>query len=166
MKKALFVIDAQEVSFGENHAEFFQYDKGLLSVINQVIDDNKDNLVIYIRNLMKKNLINKFAPFHAYDGSKEAELAQGLHIVSDNVFDKYVGDAFSNKQLDEFLKKNNVDEIEIIGADGGGCVPLTAMGARKAGYTVTVNAKAVGTMMKAKAEKYNTKLKEMGVKFI
>ena len=111
MKKALFVIDMQEITSGKNHAEYFKYDSGLLSSVNQIIDDNKNGIVVYIRNIMKKNLLNKFAPFHAYEGSREIELVEGLHIVSDNIFDKYSGDAFSNKKLGEYLKNNNVTKL-------------------------------------------------------
>lgn len=166
MKKALLVIDMQEVNIGKNHAEYFKYDSSLLSSVNQIIDDNKNNVVIYIRNIMKKNLLNKLAPFHAYEGSKEIELAEGLHIVSDNIFDKYTGDAFSNEKLGEYLKANNVTEIEIVGVDGGGCVALTALGAVQNGYSVVVNTKAIGTMMERKKNSYFEKLKKLGAKII
>lgn len=166
MKKALLVIDMQEITVGKNHAEFFKYDNNILSAVNQVIDDNQNNIVVYIRNVMKKNLLNKFAPFQAYEGSKEIELAEGLHIVSDNVFDKFTGDAFSNKKLDEFLKSNEVSEIEVIGVDGGGCVSLTALGALKNGYSVTVNTKAIGTIFEKKKDVYFRKLKESGAEFM
>ena len=70
-KKALLVVDMQEVCMGNNHAECFQYPDSLLPTVNQMIDENNDNIIVYIRNLMKKNVINKFAPFQAYDGSKD-----------------------------------------------------------------------------------------------
>ena len=166
MKTALIVIDMQEVTVGENHAEYFKYDSGLLAAVNRVIDDNRDNTVVYIRNIMKKNLINKFAPFQAYEGSREAELAAGLHIVSDNIFDKYTGDAFSNKAFADFLKANGITEVEVVGVDGGGCVALTALGAIKNGYNVIVNTKAIGTVMERKKNVYFEKMKKSGAKFI
>ena len=166
VKKALLVIDMQEVTVGKNHAEYFQYDADLLSFVNQVIDENKDCLVVYIRNIMKKNLINKFAPFQAYEGSKEVELVPELHIVSEHVFDKYTGDAFSNQQLIKLLKENKVNKVEVIGVDGGGCVGLTALGAIKNGFQVVVNTKAVGTMMEKKKDGYFKKLEQSGAEFI
>lgn len=161
-RKALIVVDMQEVCVGKNHAECFQYPDSLLPAVNQIIDENKENIVVYIRNIMKKNTINKFAPFHAYEGSKEVELVEGLHIVSDNIFDKYTGDAFSNKELPEFLEKSDVDEVEIIGVDGGGCVPLTALGAVKNGYKVVVNTKGIGTMFTKKHDSFFRKLEKKG----
>lgn len=162
MKKALLVMDMQEITVGLNHSAHFQYDSGLLSAVNRIIDVNQNGIVVYIRNIMKQNLLNLFAPFHAYEGSKEAELVSGLHIVSEHIFDKYKGDAFSNPELCEFLKANQVEEVEVIGVDGGGCVALTALGAVKHGYRVTVNTAAVGTMSEQKKTGYFEKLKRAG----
>ncbi len=105
---------------------------------------------------MKNNFISKFIPFKAYKGTKGAELISELHIVSNLIFDKYVGDAFSNNKLNEFLRNKNVDTIEVIGIDGGGCVALTALGAIKTGYNVIVNTNAIGTstILNKNKEKY------------
>lgn len=154
----------QEITVGKEHAKMFAYDSGLLQTVNQVIGDNKDNIVVYIRNMMKDNLINKLAPVKVFEGTKEAELAEGLEIVSKNVFGKYSGDAFSNKALGEFLKSSGVTEVEVVGVDGGGCVSLTALGVIKNGFGVTVNTKAIGTSasMERKRDAYFEKLKKIG----
>lgn len=166
MKKALLVIDMQEITVGKDHAEFFKYDDGLLSAVNRIIDSGQADIVVYIRNVMKKNLLNKFAPFQAYEGSKEVELVSGLHIISDNIFDKFTGDAFSNKQLCELLKSHEIDKVEVVGVDGGGCVALTALGALQNGYSVIVNTSAIGTMFAKKKETYFSKLKKSGAEFV
>jgi len=167
VKKALLVIDMQNVCVGEKHAAYFKYDNEILiQAVNKVIEVNKDNPVIYIKNIMKKNLINKFAPFQAYEGTEEVELVSGLHIVSDYIFTKYEGNAFSNSKLNEFLKERLVECVEVVGVDGGGCVALTALGAIKEGYSVIVNEKAIGTMFDKNKEKYFKKLREADVKFI
>lgn len=165
-QKALIVVDMQEVCVGKCHAECFQYPDNLLPTVNQIIDENTENIVIYIRNIMKKNTINKFAPFQAYEGSKEVELVEGLHVVSGHIFDKYTGDAFSNKELPEFLEKNGVKEVEIIGVDGGGCVPMTALGAVKNGYKVTINTKGMGTTFTKKQDSFFKKCKKKGVSIL
>lgn len=167
--KALLVIDMQNVYIGKDHAKFFNYNRQqIISAVNKVIDDNAENLVIYIQNFMKKNFINKFAPFKAYKGTKEVEFISELHIVSNLIFDKYVGNAFSNNKLNEFLKSKNIDTIEVIGIDGGGCVALTALGAIKNGYNVIVNTNAIGTstIIYKNKEKYFKKLRQQGAKFI
>lgn len=147
MGKALLVIDMQNVCVGEKHAKFFKYNnETLIQEVNKVIDANENGLVVYIKNVMQKNLLNKFAPFQAYEGTEDVEFVHNLHIISNNVFTKYKGNAFTNSALNEFLKKHNIEYVEVIGVDGGGCVALTALGAIKEGYKVIVNEAAVGTM--------------------
>lgn len=167
MKKALLVIDMQNVCVGEKHATYFNYDnQSLIQAVNEVIDANENNLVIYIKNVMKKNLINKFAPFKAYEGTEEVELVSNLHVISNYVFTKYEGNAFSNPKLNVFLKEHNIECVEVVGVDGGGCVALTALGAIKEGYNVTVNESAIETMFNKNKEKYFKKLRGVGAKFV
>lgn len=165
--KALFVIDMQNICMGENHADFFKYDiNKIVTEVNKAIENNKNNTVIYIRNLMKKNLLNKLAPIQCYDGTKEAELVDRLSKVSDHIYDKYSGNALTNRQLVDFLRQKSIDEIEVVGVDGGGCVSLTALGALNEDYKVVVNTKAIGTMFEKKKEKYFAKLRKNGAEFI
>lgn len=144
----------QEATVGENHAKIFDYSSDLLKKVNEVIAGTDANTVVYIRNLMKKTLLNKLAPVKCFDGTPEAELVKGLSVINNNIFDKYEGDAFSNAKLNSFLQGNNITEIEVIGVDGGGCVSRTAIGALKAGYKVILNTSVIGTifeMQKVKA---------------
>lgn len=163
--KLLLVIDMQEATVGENHAPMFAYDEGLLSRINDRIEDYDFDNVVYIRNLMKKNLLNRFAPVQVYDGTKEAELAQKLKVVSGHIYDKFSGNAFSNPELVSFVKEKNADEVELVGVDGGGCVALTAIGGVKEGLNAIVNEGCVGTIMKKQRDKLEKKMKKMGVAF-
>ena len=166
MKKALLVIDMQEVTVGRNHADFFKYDNELIDRVNTVISSSDAAVVVYIKNLMKNNLINKLAPVKVFDNSPEAELAKDLLILSDYIFSKYSGDAFSNPEFSEFLKNNGIDTVELIGVDGGGCVALTALGACENNYKVILNTLAIGTMFDAKKDKYFNKLKMLGAEFV
>ena len=164
MSKALLVIDMQEACVGKNHAEFFKYDSDIINKVNEEIKANEN--VVYIRNLMKKNFINKRASVHIFDGDKSAELAEDLIRKGEAVFDKYKGDAFSNPQLLEHLQKNGIDTVEVVGVDGGGCVALTALGAIENGFKVIVNTKAIGTMFEKKKDKYFQMLEKKGTTFI
>lgn len=168
MKKALLVIDMQEATVGKDHADFFKYDSALLDRVNKVISETDAAEVVYIRNLMKDNLINRLAPVKVFDKTKEAQLAEGLKKISSNVFSKYKGDAFTDPQFCGFLKNNSIDTVELIGVDGGGCVSLTALGACKNGYKVIMNTKAIDTMSAfvSKKEKYYAQLKKLGAQFI
>lgn len=91
------------------------------------------------------HILNKLAPFQAYEGTEEVELVSNLHVISEHVFTKYEGNAFTNKKLNDLLKDHNIEYVEVIGVDGGGCVALTALGAIKEGYSVIVNESAIGT---------------------
>lgn len=164
MSKALLVIDMQEACVGKNHAEFFKYDSDIINKVNEEIKANEN--IVYIRNLMKKNFINKLAPVQIFDGDKGAELAEDLLKKGNAVFDKYKGDAFSNPQLLEHLQKNSIDTVEVVGVDGGGCVALTALGAIENGFKVIVNTKATGTMFEKKKDKYFQMLEKKGATFI
>ena len=59
MKKALLVIDMQNVCVGEKHAAYFKYNnRELIRKVNKIIDTNEKNLVVYIQNVMKRNFVN------------------------------------------------------------------------------------------------------------
>ena len=66
--------------------------------MNDVIDARSGAgcMVVYVRNVTKRSLIKRLVLFKVYEGTPESELVEGLHVVSDHVFVKYVGDAFSN----------------------------------------------------------------------
>lgn len=166
MKKAILVIDMQNICVGKNHAACFNYSGQLVESVNEIIHNNQGHDIIYIRNIMKHNFINKFAPFKAYEGTKEIELTDCLKVVTDKVFDKYKADAFSNKKLDEYLKNHDIDTVEVIGVDGGGCVAQTALGAVKNGYQVIVNTKGIGTMFHKKQAQYFELLRKKGAQII
>lgn len=166
MKKALLVIDMQNFCVGSKHASFFRYDAKLVERVNFVIKNNEDSIIVYVRNIMKRNFRNKFIPFSAYAGTKNIELVDNLEVITDYIFDKYVGNAFTNTELIEFLKQHKVDTVEIVGVDGGGCVSMSAISAIENGFHVILNTNAIGTVYKRKKEKYFKKLDNMGATFI
>ncbi len=164
MNKTLLVIDMQNFTIGENHANIFRYEnKLLLKNINRHIEEYKN--VVYIKHTMKRNFMNHFSPFKAYEGTNEIELVEGLSVVSNNMFYKYQGNAFSNTELVHWLQENAIREIGIVGVDGGGCVALTAIGALKNNFEVVLYEDSIGTTFTKKKNKYFKKLKSMGAKF-
>ena len=89
-----------------------------------------------------------------------------IRDLSDRVCDKRVGNAFSNSQLLQTLKDEQVDEVEIIGIDGNHCVKETAFGALKNGFKATVNEHAVASMNKREFESTKQQLCDAGVAVI
>lgn len=163
--KLLLVMDMQEITVGNNHADIFAYHQNLLQRVNERIAEFPPDNVIYIRNLMKRNWLNRLAPVQVYDETPEAELATGLKVVSEHIFDKYEGNAFSNHELLQYINALSPEEIEVIGVDGGGCVANTAIGAAAKGYKVSVNEKCVGTVMIKREQKLRKKMLRMGIVF-
>lgn len=163
-KKALLVLDMQEICVGTKHSKLFRYDKQIVKKANEIIKSN--DTVIYIRTLLKNKFPYTLSPIRVFDKDKNTELAKELLKKGDIVFDKYKGDAFSNPKLLPFLHSNNIDAVEIIGVDGGGCVSLTALSAIKNDLNVIINTKAIDTMFKNRQAKLFKILKQKGAIFI
>lgn len=162
-KKAILVLDMQEVCIGENHAKIFRYDRNLIDKANKIIASN--DLVIYTRTLLKNNFFCKLSPIRVFDGTKQAELVENLIKKGDIVFDKYRGNAFSNPELLKYLQAHNIDTVEIIDLDGAGCVFKTALGALSNNLKVIINTTAVNTMFKKRQKRLFKLLQQKGVTF-
>jgi len=171
MKKALLVIDAQEDFIGEQrNKKKFNYEDvdELVKNINDKITiykKNKDE-VIYIANVLPNNFFyNKFFPY-GITGSKGAKFDKRIKIVSENYFEKQVGNAFKNNNLVKFIKENQISEVELVGVDGTYCVFKTAKGAISIGLKVTILSDGVGNVNPEKFIKLSSKLKTLGVTYM
>jgi len=171
MKKALLVIDAQEDFIGEqrnkNKFDYEDVDE-LVKNINDKIRTYEKNKyeVIYIANVLPNNFFNKKIFGYGIAGSEGAKFEKRIKIVSENYFEKQVGNAFKNNNLVKFIKDNAINEVELVGVDGIGCVFKTAKGAIKIGLKVTILSDSVGTVNPEKYIKKSTKLKSFGVAYI
>ena len=127
MKKALVVIDIQN-DITKNYKE-------IIDNINKSIDWAVDNdvHVIYIRHENLSDGTRTFKP-----NTRGAELAPDLKIVSDNVFTKSKGNALTSEEFMDFIKKNEICEFYLTGADAVACVKSTCYNLLKADYKVTV----------------------------
>lgn len=126
--EALLVVDIQPETVRPRSAESY------IGVWNKIIEGFSPDAVAYVANLR---------PFSRIPGS--SPFAEGLDIVSDNVFYKRVPDAFSNPGLDGWLKSIGADAVRIIGIDGNWCIKATALGAVKHGYEARVIRSAVSS---------------------
>lgn len=127
MKKALMVIDIQN-DITKNY-------KAIIGNINKAIAwAVKEKLpVIYIRH---ENLSSGTRTFK--HGTRGAELAPDLNVISPHIFTKYKGNALSSEAFADFIQKQNLDEFYITGADAIACVKSTCYNLRKENYKVTV----------------------------
>lgn len=147
MNKALLVVDLQKKYIDKVYGE------DVVFSANSVINENLGNTVVYIKQSGKLKSLDKDNGF-----------ADNLNIVSDNIFTKHAGDAFTNPELKRFLDSRQIDTVEVIGIDGGACVVMTAVGAVNNGYNVIVNTQAIATraVLEKRKEKYFAKLRSMG----
>jgi len=61
-----------------------------------------------------------------------------LKIVSDHIFVKTKANALTSEEFSEFIRKKDIREFYITGADATGCVKSTCFNMTKAGYAVHV----------------------------
>lgn len=138
-KSALVVIDIQN-DITKNYKE-------IIDNINQAIDWAVKNKlpVVYIRH---ENLSAGTRTFKT--GTRGAELADDLKIVSTNIFTKYKGNALTSEEFAAFVDQNGINDFYLTGADAVACVKSTCFNLCKANYGVKVLADCVTSYDKQK----------------
>jgi nicotinamidase-related amidase len=94
------------------------------------------------------------------------DLDPRLAIGSEPVFVKQRRDAFSSREVEEFLRARSVDHLVLAGALADESVSFTSAGARNRGYKVQVVADAIGAASDARRERAVDRLREAGVEII
>lgn len=145
-KAALMVIDIQEGTTGKlsTTREYQNKSSSLLYATNQAIDSCRANNipVIYIGNEVTNPWIN-FINKSMKKGTQGTLLDRRLTIVSGNVFYKKKQDAFSNPELDGFLRKNEINQLYITGLDAAFCIESTVKAALNRNYQVSLITDAI-----------------------
>lgn len=144
--KALLVVDVQPETMKGRDTD------GLVDACNEIVGRYPAKLVFYVANLRPLASEPAGNPF-----------AEGLNVVSDQVFFKRRSDSFSNPALAPALAARDVDAVEVIGIDGNFCIKATALGALRGGLDVTVNKRAVASKNPARFESTARKLVDAGV---
>lgn len=159
MKAALLVIDMQNDYLYDKRKKIFSYDtKQFTAAVNEVIHSYDAQDVIYIRHMIQNLPTNKLLFGYSIKGTVGAELYGGLDVVSDNHFDKYFGDALTNKKLRAFIDKNGYDTLHLCGLDEYGCVASTALGAHKRGINAKIVRNGTATVFPEKKSKAKREL--------
>ncbi len=145
--KALFVIDVQKEYIDK-------YPEDLLPRINERIQEAQENneLIIYVKNLRKLK-----------SGTMSYDFAPELRLYSENVIYKDKSSIFSNNELVNILKNNNISEITTIGIDGCCCVASSAIDAAKSGYISNFPCMYIGVQNHERFQKKKLLLKKAGV---
>ncbi|MCO4781443.1 MAG: cysteine hydrolase [Candidatus Cloacimonetes bacterium] len=155
-KFALLLLDLQNdflAKDGKMQVDQFQV-KTLLNEVNSVSSGLSTTSVpiIYIVNEFKKSdkVGNFFRKQAAVHGSVGAEFDDRLEIYSELLFKKLKPDAFSNSELDLYLRKHRVNHLILAGVFADQCVYYTCVAALNRKYKVSIlqNAVATTTMKK------------------
>lgn len=145
--EALLVIDIQPETVRPRSAESRTKDW------NAIIGMYNPDVVAYVANLRPFAKIPQGNPF-----------ADGLNVVSENVFYKRMPDAFTNSALSAWLEEIGAKSVRLIGIDGNWCIKSTALGAVKHGLETHVVRNAVASRNeKAFINKTIEKLRRRGV---
>ena len=126
-RKALVVIDIQN--------DITKHYRDIIDNINSAVNwaAEQGMAVVYIKHNNLSEGTRTFKP-----GTKGAELAPELKVVSDNIFVKTKANSLTSEAFSDFIRENGIDEFYVTGADATGCVKSTCFNMAKAGYTVHV----------------------------
>ena len=125
--KSLVVIDIQN-DITKNYKE-------IINNVNRAIDWAVENEihVVYIRHYNLSDGTRTFKP-----NTRGSELVPDMKLVSTNIFEKSKGNALTSEDFADFIRKNNISEFYIAGADAIACVKSTVYNMCKNNYKVTV----------------------------
>ena len=154
-KKALVVIDIQN-DITKNYKE-------IIDNINNAIDWAVKNEipVVYIRHYNLSDGTRTFKP-----NTRGAELVSDMKIVSKNIFEKSKGNALTSEEFADFIKKNEISEFYITGADAIACVKSTVFNLCKANYKVNVLSDCITSYDKRKIDEMLNYYEKNGSKII
>ena len=153
--KSLVVIDIQN-DITKNYKE-------IIDNVNRAIDWAVENEipVVYIRHYNLSDGTRTFKP-----NTRGSELVPDMKLVSSNIFEKSKGNALTSKDFADFIRKNNITEFYIAGADAIACVKSTVYNMCKSNYKVTVISDCITSYDKRKIDEMLNYYEKNGSKII
>ncbi len=170
-QKAVLVIDVQEDFIGKSAHPSRQYKNSdnIIEAMNRVIEEARvrNYRVVYIRQeyegIWAQFLSKTLFGGRGLPGRPGTQIDKRVMMVSEDIFTKRIGDAFSNPALSDFLIANQVDELLLVGLDVQYCVHATAQGALNRGYKVSVATDAVAILNEKKWDPMMEKYEREGI---
>ena len=153
--KSLVVIDIQN-DITKNYKE-------IIDNVNRAIDWAVENEihVVYIRHYNLSDGTRTFKP-----NTRGSELVPDMKLVSTNIFEKSKGNALTSEDFADFIRKNNITEFYIAGADAIACVKSTVYNMCKSNYKVTVISDCITSYDKRKIDEMLNYYEKNGSKII
>ena len=154
-KKSLVVIDIQN-DITKNYKE-------IIDNVNRSIDWAVENEihVVYIRHYNLSAGTRTFKP-----NTRGSEFVPDMKMVSKNIFEKTKGNALTSEVFADFIKKNDISEFYIAGADAIACVKSTVFNMCKENYKVTVLSDCITSYDKSKIDEMLNYYQKNGSKII
>ena len=154
-KKSLVVIDLQN-DITKNYKE-------IIDNVNRSIDWAVKNEmpVVYIKHYNLSAGTRTFKP-----DSRGAELVPDMKIVSRNIFEKSKGNALTSENFADFIRKNEISEFYITGADAIACVKSTVFNMCRENFKVTVISDGITSYDKRKIDEMLNYYENNGCKII
>jgi len=156
------VLDIQEFPKKSNQLDASVQE--MIQNVNSLIGHAKPENVIYIK--ASGRAISLTSKGFSIDTLPAPDFDSSLKIVSDNIFVKFEGDAFTSPELMRFLEIRKVKEIVLVGLMAEKCLYNTAIGGKNRGYSMVVVPEGIVGTTQKKKEKAIEKLKSNGVKFM
>lgn len=157
-RSALLIIDVQEGLF-KRPIPVYRAEELIDNINMLAMCARKSGVpVIYIQHENKGNLAAGTEAWQLHSGIKPSE--------GDLILHKSAGNAFTNRELEKQLKERGVRKVVITGLVTHGCVKATCIGAKEAGYEVTLVSDAHSSYNANAAElivEWNDKLVKSGV---
>lgn len=137
--------------------------KEIIDNVNRSIDWAVENEipVVYIKHYNLSAGTRTFKP-----DTRGAELVSDMKIVSDNIFEKSKGNALTSENFADFIRKNEISEFYITGADAIACVKSTVFNMCREKYTVTVLSDCITSYDKRKIDEMLNYYEKNGCKIM
>lgn len=164
-RAALLIIDIQEDYTGPQARKPYRDGDRIVRVSNALLAQArpKGAVVVYVKNVIDNPVMSLFMGGINAPGAPGTEMDRRLvNVPGAMSFTKRRSDAFSNPELDAFLRENYVDHVILTGLDGAYCVNATAHGALNRGYRVTLFQDGIATESGKDMEKLAKGWREAG----
>jgi nicotinamidase-related amidase len=161
-ERCILVLDIQQ--FSKKSKQLDASVQEMIQNVNSLIGHAKPENVIYIKATGKALSITSKG--FSVDTLPAPDFDSSLKIVSDNIFVKIEGDAFTSPELIRFLDDKKVGEIVLVGLMAEKCLYNTAIGGKDRGYSMVVVPEGIVGATQKKKEKAIEKLKGKGIKFM
>lgn len=166
-RSALVIIDIQEDYTGPQAKRYYHDSDRMIGTSKVLLAQaqSKGILVVYVKNVIDNPIVSAFTDTLNAPNSPGTEMDRRLtRVPGAMTFIKNRSDAFSNPELDVYLRENHVNQLFLTGLDGAYCVNATARGALNRGYNVTLFRDGIATESGKSIEQLVRRWREAGAK--